>query len=328
VLQPRASTAKRRGILKWVLLGTAGLLVVAVLAAGGFLAFVGHSFDSTRHVVRDAFPAVRAPKATGPAVHAVNLLVLGYDVDVKDPETPQFVGKRQADTLMLIHIPADRHHVYVMSILRDSLVPVPGHGQQAVNAALAFGGMPLQVQTVEGLLGVRIDHVISVSLVGMRDLTDALGGVTVRNRSAFENDGYTFQRGSVELNGEQALAYIRGGSNRASGDEGRARAQATYFRGVLADVLQAKTLLNPAALATVVSVLAPYLTVDEGFNSAYIADLGVSLRNIRSGDITTFALPAPKVRQQGLAHVLLLDQSALSQVQQHLKDDSLDEYVP
>jgi len=327
VLQPRTPTAKRARVLKSVLIGTAGLLVVGLLAVSGFIALLGHSFDSSRHVLRNAFPAVRAPKATGVAANAVNVLMVGYDVDAKDAATPQFVGKPQADALMLVHIPADRSHIYVMSILRDSLVPVPGHGQQAANAALALGGVPLQIQTVEGLLGVRVDHVVSVSLDQLGSITDAMGGVTVRNRSSFQNDGYTFQPGTVRLDGKHALAYVRPGTG-ATGDAGRARAQAAYVRGVLRELLQAKTLLNPAALATVVSVLSPHLTVDQGFDSAYVAGLGVSLRNVRAGDITTFALPAPTARKVGPARVLEFDRSALEQVRQHLKNDSLDEYVP
>ena len=328
MLQPRDPTRRRSRIVRWVLLGVAVLVLVPALVATVFVASLGRTFDSARHTIPDPFPTPRAPKpTTGPAADAVNLLLLGYDVDAVDPETPQFVGKRQADTLMVVHIPADRRHVYVMSILRNSLVPVVGHGQQAVNAALALGGVRLQVQTVERLLGVRMDHVISASLVGTRGLTDALGGITVRNPSAFSQDGYAFQPGVVRLDGKRALAYIRGGSNSADGDITRARAQSAYVRGMLDDVFQAKTLLNPGALATSVSVLSPYLAVDQHFDSAYVAGLGLSLRGIGSADIRTFALPAPTMRRMGRANVLELDRAALAQVRRDLKNDSLDQYV-
>lgn len=325
--RPNPSERSPRRTVRWVLLGVAGLVVVGVLASLAFAAFLAGTFDNGRRTIPDAFPASRAPRATGAAADAVNLLVLGYDADAVDVENPQLVGKQEADALMLVHIPADRGHVYVMSILRNTLVPVPGHGQKAINTALAYGGMPLQIQTVEGLLGVRIDHVVKVSLVGMRGFTEALGGVTVHNRSAFENDGYTFQPGTLRLDGARALAYIRSGDG-AEGDAGRARAQAAYVRGVLDEVFRAKTLLNPAALATVVSVVSPYLAVDKGFDSAYIADLGLSLGGVRSDDVTTFALPAPTERRIGSTHVLELDRSALAQVRRHLADDSLDAYVP
>jgi LCP family protein required for cell wall assembly len=327
VLQHKGPERGRRRTLKWLVLGAAGLLTVAVLAAVGFAVYVGNTFDSSRHTIANPFPAVRAPKPSGAAAHSVNILLLGHDVDAVDSETPQFVGKQQADTVMLVHIPADRKHVYLMSILRNSLVSVPGHGQQAVNAALSFGGMPLQVQTVEQLLGVRVDHVVSVSLIGMKDLTDVLGGVTVRNPAAFTNDGFTFQPGLQRLDGNHALAYIRGGSNRAVGDAGRARAQTAYLKGILEDAFRAKTLLDPAALATAVSVISPYLTVDKGFDSSYVRDLGLSLSGIRAGDVRSFALPARKVRLLGSAHVLELDQGALTQVRQHLLKDSLEQYL-
>ncbi len=310
-----------------MLLGVAGLVVVAVVASVAFVWSVGRRYDDARHTIAQPFPAVRAPKPTGVAAQSVNLLLIGQDVDMVDPETPQFVGKQQADTLMLIHIPADRQHVYVMSILRNSLVPVAGHGTQAVNAAMSFGGVPLQVQTVEQLLGVRMDHVMSVDLKGMEDLTDALGGVTVENRVRFSYHGHSFAPGSRRLDGAAALAYVRGGDTTAAGDSTRARAQTAYLNGVLDSVFQAKTLLNPAALATAVSVVSPFISVDKGLDSAFLADLGLSLRDVRAGDVKTYTLPTAGIRMLGKAHVLELDQRALSRVREHLRTDTFGELL-
>lgn len=327
MLQRKPSRRGRRRLVIWLLGGVTGLVVIAVLGSLAFAAFLASTFDSGRRTIAQPFPAVRAPAPTGAAAKSMNILLLGQDVDTIDPETPQFVGKQQADTLMLVHIPADRQRVYVMSILRNSVVDIPGRGRQAINAALAYGGMPLQVQTVEQLLGVRIDRVLSVDLTGLKDLTDALGGVTLDNSTAFSYGGYTFRPGTQRLDGERALAYIRGGDNTAVGDAVRARAQTAYLQAVLADVFRTKTLLNPGALATAVSVMSPYLTVDKGFDSAFVADLGFSLRDIRADDVKAFTLAAPTVRMLGKAHVLELDKGALADVRRHLRNDSLDELV-
>jgi anionic cell wall polymer biosynthesis LytR-Cps2A-Psr (LCP) family protein len=149
----------------------------------------------------------------------------------------------------------------------------------------------------------------------------------VRNQTAFSNKGYTFKKGLVRLDGERALAYIRRGSSSADGDVVRARAQGSYVRGVLKDAFQAKTLLNPGALATAVSVLSPYLAVDKHFDSAYVTDLGLSLRNLRSSDVRTFTLPAPTTRRIGRAYVLEPDPRALAEVRGHLQNDTLAAYI-
>lgn len=80
---------------------------------------------------------------------------------------------------MLAHVPADRQHVYLMSIMRDSWVEVPGHGRAKINAAYSWGGVALTTETVEQLLDIRIDHVAEIDFAGFEDMTDALGGVTV-----------------------------------------------------------------------------------------------------------------------------------------------------
>lgn len=310
--------------LRIVLAALGGVVVLAVLAVGAFALTVGHAYDSRRHVV-DAFPAAkdRPAKAAGKAAQAVNVLLLGTDVDEADPESPQFVGKREADTVTLLHVPADRSKVYAVSILRNSLVDVPGHGRQAVNSAYAFGGVKLTVQTVEHLLDVRVDHVVDVSLTGLKGLTDALGGVEVRTPTAFSNDGVDFPAGSSTLDGTEALAYLRAGDFRATGDGARATAQEQYFRGVLRQVLSAKLLLDPAALAASVNVFSPYLTTDRQLDSSAIVGLGVGLRNLRSSDLVTLRLGSRGVSTVDGATVVDLDPAGVAALSDALRSDDL-----
>lgn len=321
--RPRSLTRR----LKIALAVVGGLTVVAVFAVAVFALALSYTFDSRRHVV-DAFPAAvdRPAATTGRAAKAVNILLLGTDVDSADPESPQFVGKREADTVMLLHVPADRSKVYAVSILRNSLVDVPGHGMQAINSAYAFGGVKLQVQTVEQLLDVRVDHVVDVSLTGLADLTDALGGVPVQNPKAFSNDGVDFRAGSMMLDGTQALAYLRAGDFRAEGDGTRAAAQEQYFRGVLKEVLSAKLLLDPTALSAGVDVFAPYLSTDKGFDANTVVGLGVSMRNLRASDLVTLRTASTGVTKRDGATVVDLDPSALQALSRSLRTDSLSSY--
>src|SRR5690606_3044864 len=114
----------------------------------------------------------------------------------------------RADTIMVVHVPADHETVQVMSIMRDNWVPIPGRGEAKVNAAMAWGGMPLMVETVESLIDTRIDHVAVIDFESFKGLTEAVGGVTVDNPRSFRAvSGQRFEEGEITLIGDDALAF-------------------------------------------------------------------------------------------------------------------------
>src|SRR5699024_10515830 len=157
--------------------------------------------------IEQAFPEeTLRPEVTKPVEGqddpAVNILLLGSDSRA-NTSTPVLddLGNR-ADTIMVAHIPSDRSGVQIMSIMRDSWLEIPGHGEAKINAAMAYGGVPLMVQTVEGLIDQRIDHVAVIDFNGFQNMTDSLGGVEVNNPRAFSYDGVQFAQGPITLNGE------------------------------------------------------------------------------------------------------------------------------
>ena len=118
--------------------------------------------------------------AAGPGT---NWLVVGSDSreglsdqQVKDLHLGKVAGRR-TDTIILLHKPASGPPTLV-SLPRDSYVPIPGHGRNKLNAAYAFGGAPLLARTVETVTGLRIDHYAEVGFGGFVGMTDAVGGVS------------------------------------------------------------------------------------------------------------------------------------------------------
>jgi LCP family protein required for cell wall assembly len=111
---------------------------------------------------------------------------------------------------------------------------VPGHGINKINAAYAFGGPALTIETVESFLGngLEVNHVVEVDFKNFPDFIDSLGGVTVNNKSRicsppFDNfwKGLHFKKGEIDLNGERALGYARVRKNScAPGEDDRDRA--------------------------------------------------------------------------------------------------------
>src|SRR5690606_4226712 len=138
-----------------------------------------------------------------------------------------------------------------MSIMRDNWVHIQGHGDAKINAAVAYGGIPLAVNTVENMIDARIDHVALIDFESFKGLTNAVGGVTVNNPIPFtaHHGGHNFAQGEITLNGEQALGFVRERYAFADGDYQRARNQQIYLKGLIGQILSRDTLTSPAKVS-------------------------------------------------------------------------------
>ena len=129
-------------------------ILAAVAVAGTYVFSQLNRFSDTSHTFEASFPEKaeeERPEDTG----ATNILLLGSDSRGGSGETenlPTVPNGGRADTMMIMHIPENGENAYLMSIMRDFWVPIPGHGEAKVNASLALGGVPLVVETVEELV--------------------------------------------------------------------------------------------------------------------------------------------------------------------------------
>ncbi|MBP7881158.1 MAG: LCP family protein, partial [Actinomyces sp.] len=284
------------GKIGLTLLGVLVVVAVAVAAAlGWFVTRVSTSYEGNTETLTEAFPE----EETRPAERedaAQNILLLGSDtrgaIDEGALDGPQ---DSRSDTLMVMHLPADREGIYFTSIMRDSWVDIPGFGEAKINAAMAYGGLPLTVQVVEGLIGTRIDDVVVIDFEGFKDLTNALGGVTVTNTVAFESNGHNFPVGDIKLNGEEALTFVRARYPFADGDYQRVRNQQAYMKAVVKQMISSETLTNPTRLIAMVDAISPYLAVTEGVTTEYIVQTAASLRNVRTSDLYFMTAPTAGV---------------------------------
>lgn len=166
-----------------------GVIVIAVGILSVYTLTLANTYNDsvTKIPEGDAFPksSVRPGPVSPKLAEAQNILLLGSDTRGEVGADLDSIRGQRSDTIMVVHVPADSSGIQVMSIMRDNWVTIPGYGEHKINAALAFGGVPLTVQTVESLIGVRIDHVAIVDFSGFTMLTNALGGVTVDNAVPF-----------------------------------------------------------------------------------------------------------------------------------------------
>src|SRR3712207_8564377 len=140
--------------LKRILLTLAAVLVVVAGVGAAYAFSLAQTFDNATETIDEVFPdettrpTVPTPTPDGSGAEPrppQNILLLGSDTRGSG-ESLQEAGGR-ADAILVVHVPADRKNIQVMSIMRDNWVEIPGHGRAKVNAALAYGGVPLMVQT-------------------------------------------------------------------------------------------------------------------------------------------------------------------------------------
>ena len=169
-------------------------------------------------------------------------LLVGTDERVdQDPAEPV-----RADSMMIYYIPRSGRSVLI-SLPRDSYVPIPGVGNQKLNAAYAFGGPELLTETVELITGLRIDGYIEVGFGGFTKVIDSLGGVEICLEEAMfdELSELNLPAGCQRLNGTDALAYARMRYSDVRGDLGRVERQQQLLKSLAKEAATPSTVLNP-----------------------------------------------------------------------------------
>ena len=255
-----------------------------------------------------------------------NILLLGSDT--RSGSEAALVSGSRADTIMLMHIPADGKGVYIISIMRDTWVNIPGYGAAKINAALNYGGISLQVATVENLVGVKIDHVAEIEFEGFKSLVNAVGGVDVQVPFAFTSNVWTFTPGVMHMNGSAALTFVRERYSFADGDYQRVRNQRAFLRGLYSTMKAKGALSNVGSFQSAVESLADYMRVDSGLNAAQIAQIAAPV--LTSGDttmrMTTLPNAGPGWSYDGQS-IILVNQAANAQLSYALQHDSMDQFL-
>lgn len=268
-----------------------------------------------------------------PPPTALNILLIGSDsrVDARGPAAAGAFSDQRADTLVFIHLPADRQSVYGISIMRDLWVDVPGYGPGKVNSALELGGIPLMTTTVGTLLGQPIQHTVMVDFPGFAGLTDAVNGIDVDVKVPFNStleSGQYFAPGINRLNGAQALDFVRERKAFSDGDYQRVRNQQTFLKAVLAKAVGSGVLADRETAHAFVTGVLPHVSVTPGLTLETLERLAYSLRTVPAGNGVFFTLPTAGVGTTVTGQsVIWQNPGATAAVSAALSSGTLGEYI-
>ena len=255
------------------------LLVLLLLAGGGVLGGAVW-LDTSLH--REP---VLTDYANRPAAgRGTNWLLVGSDSrqglspeQQRDLATGGDIGSSRTDTILLVHVPEVGSSIptTVVSVPRDSYVPIPGQGKDKINAAFAAGGATLLTQTVEQATGLRLDHYAEVGFSGFAVLVDALGGITACLTAPIDDPlaGVDLPAGCQELDGRSALGYVRSRATPRA-DLDRMVNQRQFMSALLQRTSSPPVWLNPWRWYSVPRAAAAALTVDQGDHVWDLARLG------------------------------------------------------
>ncbi|WP_458781154.1 LCP family protein [Arthrobacter sp. D3-16] len=280
-------------------------------------------------------PPPPPPIPEHPAV-PINVLVIGSDMRgiAKDAAAhTAATGQPQdqrGDTLMLVHVPADRRTLYIISINRDTWVDIPGFGGGKINSGLQYGGIDMQAAAVQSLLGITIDHTLMLDFGGLKILIDALGGIDVNVPVPFQSThdtGHVFGPGINRLDGQAALEFSRERYAFVDGDFQRVRNQQILLRAILARLTAGGALNDVTAVRALVDLASCCLTVNKGFDPVRAAILAYSLRTVDVNAIGTMTLPTAGAGFVAGQSVLFPDYGAVNAVGAALREGRIGEFA-
>jgi LCP family protein required for cell wall assembly len=306
------------------------VLIAVVTASGGTVAWADMRLQ--REVSLNAFGA-HHPTGAG-----TNYLIVGSDSrqglsarDRKKLHTGD-AGGRRTDSMILMHTGA--WGTTMLSLPRDSWVTIPsythpstgkrpGPKKNKLNAAYALGGPKLLVRTIEYNTGMRIDHYAEIGFSGFVNIVNSVGGVPMcLDRDIKDkNSGANLRKGCHNLDGRQALAFVRQRHQEAKGDLGRTQNQQRFLAALAHKAATAHTLLNPTDLYPAISAGLDTLVVDQNMGLRDLSTMFRSLQGVTRGQGKRVNVPTAGGIATSKGSALRWDRPRAEQLFEEIKHD-------
>ena len=314
------------------LLAGLAVLIIAVIAGISLYGYANGLDEDLKRT--NAFSGITGDRPAKAVSGAQNILLVGSDS--RDPDTKDDEANAwRADTLILMHVPADHKSAQLVSIPRDLWVVVPKSNSAAcsdgsrakINASFAFGGLPRAVHTVECLTDVKIDNVMAIDFGGFKEVTDALGGVDLyvdQTITSIHKPHRVFTKGMMHMNGEQALDWVRQRKQFPRGDFARMQHQQEFLKAILDKAASSGTLTNPGKLNDFLKSATAAVTVDQSFS---LKDMAVQFRSLRGDKLTFITSPNKGSETISGQSVVVSDKEKAIALYQAVAGDKMSEWM-
>ncbi|WP_435877508.1 LCP family protein [Streptomyces anulatus] len=322
---------------RWGMRVATGLSVL-VLGAGG----IGHAVVSSLEGGIGRVDPFKDMKNRPQGGHGTNLLLVG--TDGRDTITKAEKKKYRlggapchcTDTIMLVHLSADRQRASVVSLPRDSYAEMPAHTDRTtgkhheshpvkLNAAYAEGGPTLTVRTVENMTKVKIDHYLEVDFTSFMKTVDAVGGVKICTARPMKDSytGLNLPAGSHELDGGQALQYVRSRHVDVGSDLGRMQRQQKFMAALIKQATSSGVLLNPVKFQQVSASALGSVRADEGFGTEQMLALGKAMKDFgpASSEFASVPVGNPSFPVKGIGSTVQWDAAKAKKLFRALRED-------
>ncbi len=229
------------------------------------------------------------------------------------------IGGQRSDTILILHMPSNGQPPVLLSIPRDSYVPIPGYGSNKINAAFDLGGPRLLAETLQNVTGLYINHYMGIGFGGFVGVVNDIGGVRMCLPGPMVDPkaGLNLKAGCQNLDGGQALGYVRT-RNFAISDLQREQDQRLFLKALLSKMTSPGTFLNPFAAIPAATGSAGALTVDQGTS---LQDLVKAAFALRSPETTTVPIADPSY-QTSAGDSVLWNRAQALQLFNALKNDT------
>jgi LCP family protein required for cell wall assembly len=286
---PPATSAKRRHPVRNVFRVLLILLLLLILWLVGVPAYAW-----TQIARVDAAPSGQRP-ADQPGK---TFLLVGSDSRAGLSKAEQkrlgtgSTGGQRTDTIMIVYVPPGGKPALI-SVPRDSYVDIPKSAKNKINAAYAFGGPQLLVQTVEQNTGLRMDGYMEIGFGGFVNIIDALGGIRMCLPKAIKDrDSHIdLPKGCQTLSGVEALGYVRMRKADPLGDLGRVQRQREMLAAIAKKAASPATVLNPVRYWKLNMAIADAIKLGRDTSLPEALMLAIAMKRISSGSGLTLTVP-------------------------------------
>lgn len=282
---------------KWLKVTTIIFLVLANIAVLGVLYIINVGEGALGEAKTDDEVSQVLDPSDGP----LTFLVVGSDTREGLDDLTNFgdAGGQRGDVIMLVRVNPNGT-AKMLSIPRDLWVDIPGNGKNKINAAYAFGGPTLMVQTIKQNLGVAVNHYVEIDFVGFMAMIDEVGGIEIDfpNPARDVKSGLAVEAGRQTLDGATALAYARSRTYQEfqngswvsvdANDIGRTQRQQDVVRAIMSSLKSPSSIGEAGSIA---NSMARHMTIDTRLANASVASLFWDFKGILGGGIDGATLP-------------------------------------